>query len=86
MMKRPRLRHPYYICLLAIAGLLFLAYFPLARIRAANARATILPSAGKPLVHLKNTQTLKVTYAGSADAVAAADGRGGSDGIAGGGF
>jgi hypothetical protein len=74
MKKRPRLRHPYSVCLLAIAGLLFLAYFPLARIRAANAGATILPSTGKPLVNLKNTHNLKVTYTGSADAVAALQG------------
>ena len=71
MMKRPRLRRPFYVSLLAIAGLLFLSYFPLARIRAANAGATILPSAGKPLVNLQNPQNLKITYTGSADAVAA---------------
>jgi hypothetical protein len=57
--------------MLALAGLLVLSYFPLSGIRAASAEATILPSAGKPLVNLKSPQTLKVTYTGSADAVAA---------------
>jgi hypothetical protein len=71
MMKRPRLSRPFCVSMLAIAGLLVLSYFPLSRIRAANAGATILPSAGKPLVNLKTSQTLKVTYTGSADAVAA---------------
>lgn len=68
MMQRPRLNRPVYVTLLAIAGLLVLSYFPLARIRAANAGATILPSAGKPLVNLKTPQNLKVTYTGSAAA------------------
>lgn len=71
MMKRPRLPRSFYVSLLAIAGLLFLSYFPLARIRAANAGATILPSAGKPLVDLKKPQSVKITYTGAADAVAA---------------
>jgi Divergent InlB B-repeat domain len=57
--------------MLALAGLLIVSYFPLSRIRAANAGATILPSAGKPLVNLKTPQNLKLTYAGPADAVAA---------------
>jgi len=71
MMKRPRLNRPLCVSMLAIAGLVVLSYFPLSRIRAANVGATILPSAGKPLVNLKTPQTLKVTYTGSADAVAA---------------
>ena len=71
MMKRPRLSRPFCVSMLAIAGLLVLSYFPLSRIRAANAGATILPSAGKPLVNLKTPQNVRVTYAGSADAVAA---------------
>jgi hypothetical protein len=71
MMKRPRLSRPFCVSMLAIAGLLVLSYFPLSRIRAANVRATILPSAGKPLVNLKTSQNLKLTYTGSADAVAA---------------
>jgi hypothetical protein len=74
MMKRPRLRRYFCVSMLAIAGLLVLSYFPLSRIRAANAGATILPSAGKPLVNLKNPQGLKVSYIGSADAVAALQG------------
>ena len=74
MMKSLRLPRPFYLSLLAIAGLLFLSYFPLAKIRAANAGATILPSAGKALVNLNNPQNLKLTYAGSADAVAALQG------------
>ena len=47
MMKRPRLHRPVYLSLLAITGLLFLSYFPLAKIRAANAGAanTITSSA-----------------------------------------
>jgi hypothetical protein len=57
--------------MLALAGLLVFSYFPLSRIRAANAGATILPSSGKPLVNLKTPQNLKLTYAGSVDAVAA---------------
>jgi predicted outer membrane repeat protein len=71
MMKRARLSRPFCVSLLAIAGLLAISYFPLSKIRAANAGATILPSAGKPLVNLKTTQNLKLTYAGPADAVAA---------------
>ena len=70
MMKRPRLSRPFCVSMLALAGLLVLSYFPLSRIRA-NAGATILPSAGKPLVNLKTPQSLKLTYAGPSDAVAA---------------
>jgi hypothetical protein len=72
--KRRRLSRSLYLSVLAIASLFFLSYFPLAGIRAANAGATILPSAGKPLVNLKSPQTLKVTYTGSADAIAALQG------------
>src|SRR5271170_1185698 len=68
---RPRVTRPIYLTLLAIAGLVTLSYFPLARTRAGNVGATIVPSSAKPLANLKNPQTLKVTYAGSADAVAA---------------
>jgi hypothetical protein len=68
MMKRPRLSRPLCVSILALAGLLVLSYFPLSRIRAANAGATILPSAGKPLVNLKTAQNLKVTYTGPAAA------------------
>jgi len=71
MTMRPRLSRPFCVSMLALAGLLILSYFPLSRIRAANAGATVLPSAGKPLVNLKTPQNLKLTYAGSADAVAA---------------
>jgi len=71
MTMRPRLSRPVCVSMLALAGLLILSYFPLSRIRAANAGATVLPSAGKPLVNLKTPQNLKLTYAGSADAVAA---------------
>ena len=74
MMQRPRLNRSFYLTLLAISGLVALSYFPLSSIRAANAGATILPSAAKPLVNLKSPQTLKVTYTGSADAVAALQG------------
>jgi len=67
---RPRLRRPFCVSMLAVAGLLVVSYFPLSGIRAANAGATILTSAGKPLVNLKTPQNLKLNYAGSADAVA----------------
>jgi hypothetical protein len=72
-LKRLRLSRPFCLSLLAITGLLVLSYFPLTRIRAANAGAAILPSpgAGKPLVNLKSAHNLKFTYMGSADAVAA---------------
>jgi hypothetical protein len=62
---RPRLTRYFCLTLLALS-LLALAYFPLSHIRAASAGATILPSAAKPLVNLKNPQTLKVTYSGEA--------------------
>ena len=71
MMKRPRLNRPFCLTLLAISVLLALTYFPLTNIRAANSGAKILPSTGKPLVNLKSPQTLKPTYTGSTDAVAA---------------
>jgi hypothetical protein len=74
MMKYLRLSRPFQFTLLAIAGLIVLSYFPLARTRAANAGATILPSAGKPLVNLKSPLTPTLTYTGSADAVAALQG------------
>src|ERR1700733_8605222 len=70
-MMRPRLSRPFTFTLVALAGLIALSYFPLARIRAANVGATILPSVGKPLVNLKTPQNPKLTYTGSADAVAA---------------
>jgi|HubBroStandDraft_1064217.scaffolds.fasta_scaffold00113_18 predicted outer membrane repeat protein len=68
MMKRPRLSRSFCVSMLALAGLLALTYFPVKRIRAANAGATILPSTGKPLVNLKTAQNLKVTYTGPAAA------------------
>lgn len=74
MMKRPRLSRPFCVSMLALAGLLVFSYFPLSRIRAANAGATILPSAGKPLVNLKSSLTPAITYTGSAEAVAALKG------------
>jgi hypothetical protein len=76
MTQRPRVSRPIYVSLIyvslaALAALLVISYFPFSAIRAANSGATILPSAGKPLVNLKNPQTLKVTYTGASDAVAA---------------
>jgi hypothetical protein len=71
MIKRARLSRPFCVSMLALAGLLIFSYFPLSRIRAANAGATILRSAGKPLVNLETPQNPKLTYAGPADAVAA---------------
>lgn len=70
-MKRLRLRRPVFLFVLAFGTLLTFSYLPLARIRAARVSATILPSAGKPLVNFKNPQSLKMTYTGSSDAVAA---------------
>lgn len=70
-MMRPRLDRSTSLSVVALFAVLFLSYFPLARTRAANVSASILPSAGKPLVNLKNPQSLKVTYTGSSDAVAA---------------
>jgi Abnormal spindle-like microcephaly-assoc'd, ASPM-SPD-2-Hydin len=69
-MKCPRLNRPLCLALLAVTGVLVLSYFPLSRIRAANSGATVMPSAGKPLVNLKSAENLKVTYAGASDAVA----------------
>jgi hypothetical protein len=76
MIKRPRLSRSFCVSMLAAASILvlFLSYFPLSRIRAANTGATILPSAGKPLVNLRVPQNLKVTYTGPADAMAALQG------------
>jgi hypothetical protein len=56
MMQRLRLSHSFFLTLLAVAGLAALAYFPLHGIRAAGTGATILASAGKPLVNLKSSQ------------------------------
>ena len=41
------------------------------RAQAAHAATAVLPSAGKPLVHLKSPQTVEIRYTGSAAAVAA---------------
>ncbi len=76
MTQRPRVSRPIYVSsiyvsMAALAVLLVVSYFPLSAIRAASSGATILPSAAKPLVNLKNPQTLKVTYTGASDAVAA---------------
>ncbi|MGA6982751.1 MAG: Ig-like domain repeat protein [Candidatus Sulfotelmatobacter sp.] len=71
MIQRRRVCRSSFLLLLAIITLVSLSYFPLSRTRAASVTATVLPSAGKPLVHLKNPQSLKVTYIGSSDAVGA---------------
>jgi hypothetical protein len=71
MTQRPRVSRPIYVSMAALAALLVISYFPLSAIRAANSGATILPSTGKPLVNLKNPQTVKVTYTGASDAVVA---------------
>ncbi len=65
-MKLSRLHRALDLAILATASLVILCYFPLTRIQAANAGATILPIAGKPLVNLKSPQTLQVTYTGAA--------------------
>src|ERR1700733_14695993 len=71
MTQRRRVSRSSSLALLAIIILVSLSYFPLSRTRAASVTATVLPSAGKPLVNLKNAQSLKVTYTGSSDAVGA---------------
>ena len=71
MMKRSAVIRACQFALVAIAGLAVLSYAPRAEVQAANVGATILPSAEQPLVNLKSRQTLRVTYAGSAAAVAA---------------
>ncbi|HEY6768254.1 MAG TPA: choice-of-anchor D domain-containing protein [Candidatus Sulfotelmatobacter sp.] len=74
MRLRPRLTRASYLCLLTLTGLLALSYLPLATTRAGSVGATILPSAGKPLVNLKSSRNLKFAYTGSAEAVAALQG------------
>jgi hypothetical protein len=74
MMMRPRLSRNTSLSLGALVAILLLSYFPLAHTRAANGSASILPSAGKPLVNLKNPQTMKLTYNGDPGAVAALHG------------
>ena len=71
MMMRPRLSRSTTLSLVALVAILLLSYFPLTHTRAANVSASILPSAGKPLVNLKNPQTVKLTYTGDSGAVAA---------------
>jgi trimeric autotransporter adhesin len=61
-----RVSRSFYICVLAISGVLCLSYFPLARVRAADT--------GKPLVNLKSPQSANVTYTGAAEAVKALEG------------
>jgi len=73
MTMRPRLSRIFSLAVLAVITLLF-AYFPLGKIRAGSARATILPSAGKPLVNLKSPQAPAFTYTGDASAAAALQG------------
>ncbi len=70
-MMRPRLSRSATLSLVALVAILLVSYFPLAHTRAANVTASILPSAGKPLVNLKNPQTVKLTYTGDSGAVAA---------------
>jgi hypothetical protein len=75
MMLRPRLSRTTSLSLVALVAVLVLSYFPLAHTRAANVSASILlPSAGKPLVNLKNPQSLKFTYTGDSAAVSALQG------------
>jgi len=71
MMMRPRLSRTTSLSLVAFVAILLLSYFPLAHTRAANVSASILPSANKPLVNFKNTQTAKLTYTGDSGAVSA---------------
>jgi Divergent InlB B-repeat domain len=71
MMMRPRLTRPAFLSLVAIAAIVFLSYFPVAHTRASNVSASILPSVSKPLVNLKSTQSVKLTYSGDSGAVSA---------------
>ena len=70
-MKFRRLHRGFNLVLLGTAGLIVLFHFALTRIQAANAGATIVSSAAKPLVNLKNPQNLRITYMGDTNAVAA---------------
>ena len=74
MVPCPRPSRTLSFALLAVVTLILLAYFPFSKIRAANSGATILPSAGKPLVNLKGSLAPKLTYGGDASAVAALQG------------
>ncbi len=71
MTQRRRVSPSSFLALLAIITLVSISYFPLSRTRAASVTATVLPSAGKPLVNFKNAQSLKLTFTGSSDAVGA---------------
>src|SRR5579863_8949764 len=71
MMMRPRLSRTTSLSVVGFVAIILLSYFPLAHTRAANVSASILPSAGKPLVNLKNPQTVNLTYTGDSGAVAA---------------
>lgn len=57
--------------LLVVASLLVLSDSPMTGARAAEVKATVLPSAGKPLAHLMNPEALGVKYTGAPEAVAA---------------
>ena len=61
----------FNLALIAVAGLVVLLYPSMTRIQAANAGATILANAAKPLVNLKNPQSIRITYTGAPAAVAA---------------
>jgi hypothetical protein len=71
MMMRPRLNRTASLSFVAFVAIVFLSYFPLAHTRASNVSASILPSAGQPLVNFKTTQTPKLTYTGDSGAVSA---------------
>ncbi len=70
MMMRPRLARSLVLSV-AVLGVLALSYFPLTHTRASNVSASILPSAGQPLVNFKTTQAAKLTYTGDSGAVSA---------------
>jgi hypothetical protein len=74
MMMRPRLSRTTSLSLVSLVAILLLSYFPLAHTRAANVSASILPSAGKPLVNLKNPHAVKLSYTGESGAVSALSG------------
>src|ERR1700722_13193032 len=69
--KRPHPNRAWHVSVLAIAGLVGLAYLPLMRTEAAPAGTAKFSAAQRPLVNFGSRQTLQFTYTGSAAAVAA---------------
>jgi hypothetical protein len=71
-MTSRRLSRVLWICTVATVCLgITLGFVPLAETMGQAAPAIIVPSHGRPLVNLRNPQSLKVDYKGSADVVTA---------------